>query len=89
MGAAPAPSETPNAATPAPEVVGPEYVNTEALPPGEPVPDETYFYDQLDSYGTWTDDPQYGYVFEPAVADYVPYSNGYWNYANVGWVWVS
>ena len=60
-----------------------------AAPPGSAVPDETYFYDQLEPYGTWYDDPEYGYVFVPADENYVPYSNGYWAYSEVGWTWVS
>ena len=43
----------------------------------------------LDSYGTWHDDPQYGEVWSPAVSsDWRPYSQGNWVWVNpVGWTW--
>ncbi|MCX6248263.1 MAG: hypothetical protein NTW10_11050 [Bacteroidetes bacterium] len=49
------------------------------------------FYDQLSPYGTWVDNPQYGYVWVPDVAPgFTPYStNGYWVFTDQGWTWVS
>jgi hypothetical protein len=49
------------------------------------------FYDELSPYGTWVDNPQYGYVWLPNVGvGFQPYStNGYWIYTNDGWTWVS
>ncbi len=49
------------------------------------------FYDQLAPYGTWINDPYYGYVWVPAVdAGFRPYySNGYWAYTDYGNTWVS
>src|SRR5690606_32613140 len=69
--------------------IGPEYVDVTAPPAGSAVPDVTIFYDQLDPYGQWYDDPDYGYVFAPSRANYVPYTNGYWNYTDYGLTWVS
>lgn len=55
--------------------------------------EQTYqiFYDGLAPYGTWINDPQYGYVWMPNVGfEFEPYStNGHWVYASVGWTWVS
>ena len=49
------------------------------------------FYDELSPYGTWIENPQYGYVWIPnAETGFVPYaSNGYWAFTDVGWTWVS
>lgn len=41
------------------------------------------------TYGEWYDDPAYGWVFAPAVPQYVPYSNGYWTFTVYGFTWVS
>src|SRR5215831_16913016 len=45
---------------------------------GESVPSVDVFFDQLDPYGTWYDDPTYGWAFVPSQPGYVPYSNGHW-----------
>jgi len=48
-------------------------------------------YDDLDDYGTWRDEPEYGHVWYPAAVDagWAPYSNGYWNWVGPwGWTWV-
>ena len=49
------------------------------------------FYDDLSPYGTWVDNPDYGYVWVPDVAPgFRPYStNGYWLFTDEGWTWVS
>jgi len=49
------------------------------------------FYDELDPYGQWIDDPQYGYVWRPDVGnDFRPYAtNGYWTMTDYGNMWVS
>ena len=48
------------------------------------------FYDELSPYGKWVDYPGYGYVWSPADPDFRPYyTNGYWNYTNMGFTWVS
>ena len=49
------------------------------------------FYDDLSPYGTWVNNPEYGYVWYPnAGADFTPYgSNGYWAMTDAGWTWVS
>lgn len=49
------------------------------------------FYDELSPYGTWIDNPDYGYVWLPDMGPgFEPYSsNGTWMYADVGWTWVS
>lgn len=48
--------------------------------------------DDLDSYGSWHDDPQYGWVWAPRVveADWRPYRAGHWTWVEpFGWTWVS
>src|SRR5712664_1592864 len=48
-------------------------------------------YDDLDDYGTWRDEPEYGHVWYPAQVDpgWAPYSSGYWNWVGPwGWTWV-
>ncbi|WP_372818881.1 DUF6600 domain-containing protein [Pedobacter sp.] len=50
------------------------------------------FYDELSPYGTWIQDPQYGYVWRPDVdqEDFRPYySNGRWAMTEYGNTWVS
>ncbi|HET7497414.1 MAG TPA: DUF6600 domain-containing protein [Candidatus Eisenbacteria bacterium] len=51
----------------------------------------SYFYDELDPYGDWYDDPRYGWVWYPEAvsAGWRPYLNGYWVYTDWGWAWVS
>jgi hypothetical protein len=48
-------------------------------------------YDDLDDYGTWRDEPEYGHVWYPSETspDWAPYSNGYWSWVGPwGWTWV-
>jgi hypothetical protein len=48
-------------------------------------------YDDLDDYGTWRDEPEYGHVWYPAEVppSWAPYSDGYWNWVDPwGWSWV-
>lgn len=50
------------------------------------------FYDELEPYGQWVDDPEYGYVWVPDVEDpdFRPYStNGRWVMTEYGNTWVS
>jgi hypothetical protein len=47
--------------------------------------------EDLDTYGTWTEKPDYGPVWVPAHVppDWVPYRNGYWAFIEPwGWTWV-
>jgi len=67
----------------------PQYIDISASLVGSEVPDLTIFYDQLSPYGSWYDDPDYGYVFAPQDASFIPYSNGYWTDTDYGWTWVS
>ncbi|MGH8253473.1 MAG: DUF6600 domain-containing protein, partial [Steroidobacteraceae bacterium] len=47
-------------------------------------------YEDLDNYGNWADDPQYGSVWYPqVVVDWAPYRYGHWVWLNVwGWTWI-
>lgn len=49
------------------------------------------FYDQLSSDGHWIFAENYGYVFQPNVAeknaDWRPYTNGHWESTDRGWYW--
>jgi hypothetical protein len=49
------------------------------------------FYDELQQYGTWVQDDQYGDVWVPDVdGDFRPYAtNGYWIQTDYGTTWVS
>lgn len=50
-----------------------------------------YGVEDLDAYGTWSNDPSYGEVWTPRVApDWAPYRAGRWVYEDYyGWTWVS
>ena len=54
------------------------------------VPSEMTGYEDLDRYGSWRDDSEYGALWLPAVAsDWVPYRDGRWTWiAPWGWTWV-
>jgi hypothetical protein len=48
-------------------------------------------YDDLDDYGDWRDEPNYGHVWYPrhVEADWAPYSMGSWSWVGPwGWTWV-
>jgi hypothetical protein len=48
-------------------------------------------YSDLDDYGTWRDEPEYGHVWYPNEVEpgWAPYSYGYWNWVGPwGWTWV-
>jgi hypothetical protein len=67
--------------------VGADSYDSEA--PGAPVESVDVFYDQLEPYGTWVDEPDVGRVYIPDTPDYVPYRTGHWQYTNLGFVWIS
>lgn len=51
-----------------------------------------FFYDALSPYGDWIYTPNYGYVWQPFVAQqpgWAPYANGSWAYTDAGWTWIS
>jgi hypothetical protein len=54
------------------------------------IPPDTVGADDLGSYGSWEDTPDWGYAWFPAVgADWAPYSLGYWVWVSPwGWTWV-
>jgi hypothetical protein len=55
------------------------------------VSEDVVGYQDLDRYGDWRDDPQYGQVWYPSRvdADWAPYREGHWAYiAPWGWSWV-
>jgi hypothetical protein len=47
-------------------------------------------YEDLDRYGTWSTDSEYGSLWQPSVApDWVPYRDGSWTWIDPwGWTWV-
>jgi hypothetical protein len=48
-------------------------------------------YSDLDDYGSWREEPEYGHVWYPNTVDvgWAPYSYGYWNWVGPwGWTWV-
>ena len=50
-----------------------------------------FFYSDLSPHGSWLVSGQYGRVWQPRVytRGWNPYYDGHWQYADVGWVWVS
>ncbi|NVI80759.1 DUF6600 domain-containing protein [Janthinobacterium sp. BJB401] len=67
----------------------------EALPAAAPalryVTDDTTGYEELDRYGAWQEDAQYGPLWLPSAvpAGWAPYSDGRWTWiAPWGWTWV-
>lgn len=55
------------------------------------IPREVVGYQQLDTYGSWAQDPGYGTVWYPRVtlADWAPYRYGHWDFiVPWGWTWV-
>ncbi|MDB6005421.1 MAG: hypothetical protein JWR15_2408 [Prosthecobacter sp.] len=51
-----------------------------------------FFYDALSPYGDWIYVQDYGYVWQPLVAqqnNWAPYSDGYWAFTDAGWTWIS
>jgi FecR protein len=52
---------------------------------------DVYGTEELDPYGSWQNDPEYGNVWIPRVdADWAPYREGRWTWVNYyGWTWVS
>ncbi|WP_207431764.1 DUF6600 domain-containing protein [Sabulibacter ruber] len=62
----------------------------QAARPGDQVSFQT-FYDELDRYGRWIRDPEYGYVWSPSVErDFQPYATrGHWVMTEYGNTWVS
>ena len=67
----------------------PTYDNVSTDAPGTTVSSVDVFYNDLAPYGSWYNDPTYGWVFAPNDQSYVPYSNGYWTNTNYGFTWVS
>ncbi|HEX7404145.1 MAG TPA: DUF6600 domain-containing protein, partial [Usitatibacter sp.] len=48
-------------------------------------------YEDLDGYGQWSQDPDYGALWFPArvASDWAPYRNGRWSYVRPwGWTWI-
>jgi hypothetical protein len=70
------------------------HVLGELSPPPPPyvpqVVDQMSGINELTSYGSWDQDPDYGAVWYPAVAaDWAPYREGAWSYvAPWGWTWI-
>jgi hypothetical protein len=57
----------------------------------EHVSRDVYGAEDLDQYGQWTNDPNYGQVWQPTVAPgWAPYQSGRWVWEDYyGWTWVS
>jgi hypothetical protein len=55
------------------------------------IPQGVYGGEDLDNYGNWVSTPDYGYVWQPTVAqDWAPYQAGRWVWEDwYGWTWVS
>jgi hypothetical protein len=67
----------------------PVYADVNVGVAGSSVPSVDVFYTELAPYGSWYDDPKYGWVFAPASSAYVPYTNGRWTFTDYGFTWIS
>src|SRR5262252_1959599 len=85
----PAPPPAPAAPPSPPTYSGPVYDNYNGNVVGSSVPSVDVFYNDLQPYGSWYQDPSYGWVFAPPSPNYQPYSNGHWKFTDYGWTWVS
>ena len=85
----PPPPPAPPADPPPVTYSDPVYTDVNVEVAGNDVPSVDVFYDQLSTYGTWYDDPTYGWVFAPGDASYLPYTNGRWTDTDYGFTWVS
>src|SRR5499427_864354 len=85
----PAPPPAPAAPPSPPTYSGPVYDNYNGNVVGSSVPSVDVFYNDLQPYGSWYQDPTYGWVFAPPSPNYLPYSNGHWAYTDYGNTWVS
>jgi len=49
------------------------------------------FYSDLGPHGSWLASAQHGRVWQPSIyqPEWNPYYDGHWEYADVGWTWVS
>ena len=59
--------------------------------PARNVPADIVGYEDLDQYGTWRSEPDYGYVWTPSsvAADWSPYRFGRYTYVSGwGWAWI-
>jgi hypothetical protein len=67
-----------------------QQVQQQAAVAQEYVPPDTVGADDLGSYGTWEDTPDWGYAWFPTVGvDWAPYSLGSWVWISPwGWTWV-
>jgi len=75
---------------------GPQLVQNHAnaqvnLSVGIDIRSPTDFYTPLGAYGSWVEVPRYGRCWRPAsvVTGWRPYTNGHWEWTDVGWYWVS
>ncbi len=60
---------------------------------GAPTASYSTFYTRLEPQGAWRETSNYGYVWQPRVAqesrDWRPYTQGRWVYTDAGWTWIS
>ena len=72
-------------------IAGSSFINKVNAQPMGDISMQT-FYDDLEPYGQWVDDPDYGYVWVPEVddPDFRPYyTRGHWVMSEYGNMWVS
>ena len=77
-----------------PQVVASADVDAEVVAPPDGQADISLFYEALSPYGTWTQDADNGWVWEPTDAvrdqEWRPYANdGHWTSTDQGWYWES
>ena len=60
-------------------------------PPAQYLSASVTGYEDLNAYGSWSNDSQYGHVWSPrsVPADWQPYRTGHWSYVRPwGWTWI-
>ncbi|WP_395404137.1 DUF6600 domain-containing protein [Pseudoduganella sp. UC29_106] len=63
----------------------------EGLPAARYLPSDVTGYEELDQYGTWIDNPEYGTLWTPRLvpSGWAPYRDGRWVWVDPwGWTWV-
>ena len=66
-------------------------LHQDRLPPPIHVSQSMEGYEDLDQYGSWSDNPDYGWVWAPrtVATDWAPYQQGRWAWVEPwGWTWI-
>jgi uncharacterized protein DUF6600 len=85
--------QAPQGPAPPPQTSGPSHRTKERTQSSGEEQSYDVFYQGLQSGGHWFDDPTYGEVWQPDIANsdsnWRPYNDGHWAYTDRGWTWIS